>query len=130
MAKTEAITKHEAHPIEPTQQVPWRAPAVDIFENKDELLIKADLPGVSASMLDVRVDDGQVIIQGKRPPPEPSHRPLVHEFDLLGFQRLFSVPSYIDAKKVTAEIDHGVLTVHLPRAERAKPRQIPIKVGG
>lgn len=100
-------------------------PAVDIYETPDELVVLADLPGVSGESVDVRIDNNLLTIQGRSQriiPGEPVHR----EYELTHFFRQFELLEPIDQAQVTAELTHGVLTLHLPKAKAAKPRQIAI----
>ncbi|PIE17739.1 MAG: heat-shock protein [Proteobacteria bacterium] len=122
---------NEITPTTGTEQVtdrPIVRPAVDIFENQDELIVMADLPGVLGDDLAVDYDDGKLTILGRRGCPVPDDTKLVSgaraEWD---YKRVFSVPDTIDADRIAAEFDMGVLTLHLPRHERTKPRRIAIQ---
>lgn len=98
------------------------APPVDVYENNDELLLKVDVPGVEHSGLDIHLDNGKLDLearQAKSLADELGYEPLV-------YARSFAVPSSIDPAKVSAELDRGVLTVHLPKTEAAKPRRIQV----
>ena len=96
------------------------APAVDIFENKDELLILADLPGVTKEDLSVHFDKGRLSIEGRLQGFAPDEEP----FD---YRRSFAVPQGIEADKIAANLQNGVLRLSLPKPAAAKPRQIEIK---
>jgi len=98
------------------------APPVDIYENNDEILVVADLPGVPNDALSVRVDGGELLIEGTQrlSEPGPAVRPLA-------FSRAFRVPNTVDANAISAELTHGVLRVHLAKREAAKPRRIEVK---
>ena len=93
------------------------APAVDIFENKDEVLIFADLPGVAKENVAIHLEKSHLTLVGKRSPGE------------LEYKRTFVVPSGIDAEKIDAKLSNGVLRVSLPRSAAAKPRQIAVSAG-
>jgi HSP20 family protein len=104
------------------------APAVDIYETPEALTLTADLPGVSKEGLDVRIDDGVLTISGK-----PTHLALpgdaiYRECELTNFFRQFEIGEAIDRDRVSAELKHGVLILKLPKADRAKPKQIEVKV--
>jgi HSP20 family molecular chaperone IbpA len=103
-------------------------PPVDIFETKDGLTVVADLPGVEQKALDVRVADGILTIQGKTAHVAPG-TPLEREYELLNFYRQFELPEEVDSDRIAAELKHGVLTLHLPKKEKAKPRKIEVRVG-
>jgi HSP20 family protein len=100
---------------------------MDIYETKEGFVVLADLPGVDKSGLDVRVENDILTIQGK-PTYQPGGRAVVQEFELLDFYRQFELPDTVSAEKIQAEMKHGVLTLRLPRAEKAKPKQIEVKV--
>jgi HSP20 family protein len=102
-------------------------PPVDIFETKDGLTVVADLPGVEQKALDVRVADGILTIHGKTAHIAPG-TPVEPEFELLNFYRQFELPEQLDSEKIAAELKHGVLTLHLPIKEKAKPRKIEVSV--
>jgi HSP20 family molecular chaperone IbpA len=102
-------------------------PPVDIFETKDGLTVIADLPGVEQEALDVRVADGVLTLQGNTKHIAPG-TPIAREYELLNFYRQFELPDAVDAERISAELKHGVLALHLPKKERAKPRQIAVQV--
>jgi HSP20 family protein len=102
-------------------------PPVDIFETKDGLTVIADLPGVEPHALDVRVVDGVLTLQGKTTHIAPG-TPIAQEYELLNFYRQFELPEAVDADRISAELKHGILALHLPKKEKAKPRQIAVKV--
>ncbi len=103
-------------------------PPVDIFETKDGLTVVADLPGVEQKALDVRVADGILTLQGKTAHIAPG-TPVEREFELLNFYRQFELPEEVDSDKIVAELKHGVLTLLLPKKEKAKPRKIEVSLG-
>jgi HSP20 family protein len=97
------------------------APPVDVFENKDELLILADLPGVAQDDVVVNLDKNQLTIEGRCPSAADE--------DAFDYRRSFVVPQGIDADKIAANLTSGVLRLHLPKAAALKPRQIQVKAG-
>lgn len=98
-------------------------PLVDVFESKDELLVLADLPGVSKDAVTVNVEGGQLTIEARRTEKWPGQaEPLDFEY-----QRAFMLPKGIDASKIDAELKAGVLRVRLPKSEPHKPRRIEVK---
>jgi len=102
-------------------------PPVDIFETKDGLTVIADLPGVEQQALDVRVVDGVLTLQGNTKHIAPG-TPIAREYELLNFYRQFELPDAVDADRISAQLKHGVLALHLPKKEKAKPRQISVQV--
>lgn len=102
-------------------------PPVDIYENGDALIVTADLPGVSKENLDVRVENNLLTIRGK-----PSHLapgdPIYREYELASFFRQFELNEKVDQANISAELQHGVLTLRLPKAQEAKPRKIEVRI--
>ena len=115
----------ESNP-EKIQQRPAVAPAVDIYESAEELLVVADLPGVAQDRLAVRVEKGELTFEGRR--TEAAEREQGAE-GVPDFRRSFVVPQGIDAEKISADLRAGVLRIHLPKSASLKPRQIPISTG-
>ena len=113
--------------IEHVSERPAVAAEVDVYENVNELLLIADLPGVSKDNLSIQVDAETLTIEGRR--AEAVTGSLVSaEYRPFDFRRTFTVPQGIDRDKIEAELDAGVLRLHLPKEERGKPRKIPIRV--
>jgi HSP20 family molecular chaperone IbpA len=103
------------------------APPVDVFENVDEVLLVADVPGVPSDGVDLRVDSGALTLAAKRPAPKENYPALAREFDEVDFAMTFRVPAGIDAAAISAETKNGTLVVRLPKAAAAKPRKIAVK---
>lgn len=102
-------------------------PRVDIREVEDRLLLHVDMPGVKPEDADVRFENGELQIRGKVRRAAPGQRRwLLNEYGVGDFYRVFSVTDDVDAEKISAELKHGVLTVHLPKAEAIKPRRIAV----
>jgi HSP20 family molecular chaperone IbpA len=112
--------------VEPIRNGRTVAPRVDIFETDRELLMYADLPGVALSDVDLRYEDGELVLQGKVA-AERQGNLLAREFEPVDFYRVFRVHETIDAGKIEAEFKNGVLTVHLPKEEKHQPRKVAIK---
>jgi HSP20 family protein len=102
-------------------------PPVDIYETSDGLVVKADLPGVDKNGLDVRVENSLLTIRGKAAHVAPGDS-VYREYELVNFFRQFELNERVDQSKISADLKHGVLTLNLPKAEEAKPRQIEVKV--
>lgn len=113
---------------EKIQQRPAAAAAVDIYENAEELLVLADLPGVGREQLTINYEKGQLTIEGRRSALSDG-RLLASEQRALDFRRTFLVPQGIDTDKIAADLNLGVLRVHLPKSSSLKPRQIHVKAG-
>ena len=114
---------------EPRTSRPW-SPAVDIVETEDELIVKADLPDVPLEDIDVRVENGTLLLKGERKFEKEFADKGYHRIERSygSFMRSFSVPSSVDTEKVSADYKNGVLTVTLPKKEAAKPKQVQVKV--
>lgn len=102
-------------------------PLVDILETEDELVLLADMPGVKPDGVDIRFENGELIIHGRCPERNPGTYFLLAEYGVGDYYRMFTVSEDIDANRITAEMKNGVLTVHLPKAEAVKPRRITVK---
>jgi HSP20 family molecular chaperone IbpA len=125
MAEKELVEREEAMP-ERRRSMAVVAPVVDIYENEDEILLHADMPGVEKENININIDNGRLTLNGVRDFRREGV-PAWEEFGEVEYQRVFSVPQTIDIGKVNAELKDGVLRLHLPKSEAAKPRQIQIK---
>jgi len=103
-------------------------PAVDIFEVKEGLVVVADLPGVCKDDLKVGVENGILTIEGKAH-TDTHGEPLFSEFRLMNFFRQFRLSDEVDQENIKADMKYGVLTIQLPKAEKAKPKRVEVKVG-
>jgi len=104
------------------------APLVDIFENPNEFLLVADLPGVADDKVSVHLDRGEMLIEATRV-EQPSGTALGREFPILDYRRTFVLPDTVNGDGITAELKKGVLSVHIPKAASARPRKIEVKAG-
>jgi HSP20 family protein len=102
------------------------SPAVDIYETEDGLTLVADVPGLSEKSLNISIDQGILTIEGEATAGMGEFQ--YREFAMSGYWRQFQLPETLDAEKAHAEVKHGVLTLHLPKAEAAKPKRISITV--
>ena len=100
---------------------PTFAPPVDIFEDKDQILILADVPGVTTEGLAINLDRDKLTIDARRPRSGAD--------EALDYRRTFVVPQGIDADKISANLQNGVLRLVLPKPSSLKPRQIEVKAG-
>jgi len=102
-------------------------PAVDIVERTDELVILADMPGVKPDQVDIHFEDATLRIHGHAEPRgEPDRKNLLDEYAVGDFYREFHVSEAIDSPRISAEMHDGVLVLHLPKVEAAKPRKIEV----
>lgn len=106
------------------------APAVDIYEDADGVLIKAELPEMAMKDIDVRIEDNTLSIKGERKLEREDKIDNYHRIERYygSFNRSFTLPSTVDQEKVKASYDRGVLRISLPRKEDTKPRKIKIDV--
>jgi len=125
MSENTDLTTRKEEMLERRQELPTVAPVVDIYENEDEILLYADMPGVTKENITVNVDNGKLEISGTRN-LEKKGTGSWQEFGDVEYKRAFSVPQSIDVAKVNAELKEGVLRLHLPKSEAAKPRTIEI----
>jgi HSP20 family protein len=114
---------------EPQTNRPW-APAVDIYETENELVLKADLPDVDLKDIDVRVENQTLTISGERKFEKKDTTKGYHRIERSygTFVRSFSLPNSFDTETIGAEYKNGVLSVTLPKKETAKPRQVKVEV--
>ncbi len=103
-------------------ELPTAAAPTDIYENEDEILILADFPTVGPASMDVRLEKGQLDLEGRQVPPKEQ----AGQLPPLLFARSFRVPSSVDPAGVAAELKNGVLRVTLKKSEESKPRRIKV----
>jgi HSP20 family protein len=105
-------------------------PACDVFEDKDAVKIVAELPGVRPEDVKISVENNLLTVRGEKKQQAEEKTERVHRYERSYgvFERSFALPSTIDAEKIQATYGHGVLTVTVPKAERARPREIAVKV--
>ena len=102
---------------------------MDVHETKDELVIEASVPGIRPEDVDVTLERGHLTIKASRTRPEngEAHRWLHREIWAGDYVRTFVLPDTLQDDKAQADIEQGVLTLHIPKAEVAKPRQIKVQ---
>lgn len=123
---TSAQDKNLAGREDTRSQEQYITPPVDIYENGEGLIVKADLPGVPKEGLELRVENSLLTIRGKAAHAAPGD-PVYREYGLVNFFRQFELSDRVDQTKISAELRNGVLTLNLPKAQEAKPRKIEIK---
>jgi len=128
MARETSLAKQQPQSMVQSDQRPAIAPECDIYDSNDEILLVADLPGVSTNALKINIDNGELALE--------AHRGVATSGTLLGgevrdcdFRRRFALPPGIDGAKINAELKHGVLRLHLPKSDALKPRQISVRAG-
>ena len=105
-------------------------PRVDIDEGGNEIVLRADLPGLDEKDIKVTLEDDVLTLRGERVDQEKQEGRDYHRLERRfgAFQRSFTLATAVDAKKIAAEYKNGVLTVKLPKTEESKPKEIEIKV--
>jgi HSP20 family protein len=109
--------------VERMERRPAITPLVDIYENLDEILVVADVPGARSDSIMVKVEKNELYLHARRE-EEPGPTGTRTAADYI---RTFLVPRGIDAEKISADMNAGVLRIHLPKSESLKPRRIEVK---
>jgi HSP20 family protein len=123
----QTATAEAAAPEHATSGQVYR-PDVDIVERADELLIFADVPGVKSNDIDVNFEDGTLRIYGRVNDGRLAREEfLLREFGVGDYYRTYRISEQIDPSRISAEMTDGVLALHLPKAEAAKPRKIKVE---
>jgi HSP20 family protein len=105
------------------------SPNVDIVETENELLLVADMPGARPDSVDINYEQGLLTLHAGIEPRQQEEKTnfLYREYGVGDYYRSFQIGEGIDAQKIEAQLKDGVLTVHLPKAEAARPRKIQVK---
>jgi len=132
LPETNAPVKKEAGEVtapEATRGGIYYTPRVDIYESADEVVLQCDLPGVKPQDVDVRFEKGELSLYGKVQTRQAPAEYLDEEYGVGDFYRSFTIGEEVDAAKISAECRDGVLTIHLPKQEKVKPKRISVKAG-
>jgi len=107
------------------------APAVDVYEDEHNVTLKIEVPGIDEKDIDVRIESSTLTVHGERKiekeEKEENYRRVERQYG--SFTRTFNLPPTVDAEKVQADYDKGVLNITLPKKAEAKPKQIKVNVG-
>jgi HSP20 family protein len=111
------------------EEVGTWAPPVDVIEEPDRLVFRAEIPGVSKDDIDVKVENGTLLLRGEKKQVSEKENDTVHRVERFygSFTRSFTLPSNLDAGKIEARYKDGVLELVIPKVEEAKPRKIAIQ---
>jgi HSP20 family protein len=112
-----------------THEGTYFTPPVDIYENQKELVVVLDMPGLTGENVEIDLKEGVLSILGKAPAQESAGELILEEFRTGNYFRSFKTPELIDAENIKASMADGVLTLTLPKAEKAKPKKISITTG-
>jgi HSP20 family protein len=117
-------------PLSRTSELLGWAPAFDVYEENDNFVVKAELPGMKKEDINVSLHEGNLIISGERKSETKSEGAEVYRAERFfgKFQRAVALPSTVATNNVKAEYKDGILTVTLPKSEEAKPKQIEVNV--
>jgi HSP20 family protein len=104
-------------------------PACDVFEDKEAVKIVAELPGVKSEDVKLSLENNLLTIRGEKKQAAEERSERVHRYERSYgvFERAFVLPSTVDGDKISAECRDGVLTIVVPKVERARPREIPVR---
>ena len=131
MTSAATIEKREGEvvPAERTRSGRVYRPNVDILEKPDELVLMADVPGTRCDEIDIQYENGLLTLRARVNPREPSRTAncVWCEYGVGDFERTFQIGEGIDSSRIHAECNNGVLTLHLPKTEKVKPRKITVK---
>lgn len=111
------------------ESVGWTPPC-DIYEDGEEIVVRAELAGVEPKDVEIRFENGVLTLKGERKLEKEDKRENYHRVELSygTFTRAFTLPASIDADEIRAESKHGVLMLHLPKKPEAKPKSIQVKM--
>lgn len=127
MSETKELTKQDPRDIESLKESTILTPVVDIYESQDEIRLHADLPGVDKQDISIHFEKQTLTLEGQRKLEDYERGQ--SQLERITYRRAFSVPEGIDAEKIQAKLEDGVLQLQLPKAAKLKPRQISVTAG-
>lgn len=119
-------TDRRAGPANGAQRLSFVTPVANILETADGYLLEAEMPGVAKDGIDVTVENGELILVGRRADKDLPGSALYRESRPLDYRRVFDLDPSIDTGRITAKMEQGILTLNLPKAEQVKPRRIQV----
>ena len=120
---------HSLGPVSRTPGFSRWTPALDVYQDKDQFTVVAELPGLKKEDIELSLQDGILTISGERKQEKKSEEGYRNERFFGRFQRSVTLPTSVDGSNVKATYEDGVLKVVLPKAEEAKPKKIDVSVG-
>jgi HSP20 family protein len=102
------------------------APRVNIIDNTDDVLIEAELPGVAKDAVDIQVNNGELVVTGRRTTNGQAGTKHIAERPRANYRRVFTLTKALDPEKIDASMENGLLRLRLHKAESVKPRKITI----
>jgi HSP20 family protein len=119
--------EHQKSGQQSTEQTAYVAPYVDIESTDSGYVLHAEMPGVNRDGIQITVEEGNLVLLGQRQPLSVSGEPLHREMRQLSYRRVYELDPSIDADKISARIEQGILTVTLPKVESLKSRRITLE---
>ena len=118
-----------ANEADGTLTASW-TPAVDVFEDKDQVRITLEIPGVNPEDVKISLEQNTLTISGEKQQATEEKTERVHRYERTygSFTRRFTLPATVEAERITAKAEHGVLSIVIPKAEKAKPREIAVTI--
>ncbi|HMO65893.1 MAG TPA: Hsp20/alpha crystallin family protein [Verrucomicrobiota bacterium] len=120
------IQQHEA-PAAEAERIEYQTPDVNIYETAEGYTLEADLPGVGKDGVEISLDQNTLTLIGRRKAHRVVEGGQYRESSDADFRRVFELDPVIDTARIAARVEDGVLTLDLPKAEQARPRQIAVK---
>ena len=111
---------------EATREGPHFRPDVDIYEGDDALVMVADVPGATTDGIELDLQESTLNLIAKVEPMDSRWKPIYLEYEIGHYARLFRIGQIVDMAKISAQVKDGVLTVNLPKIEKALPRKIEV----
>jgi len=127
MMQKEPTSREEV--LDRSGERPQFSPSVDIYDQGDEIVLVADMPGVSGDSIDVHLDRGVLTIRGRVRPEGDQGQLIYEEYQVGDFVRTFTLTEDIDTNGISAELSNGVLSLRLPKAQEKKARKIQVRAG-
>ena len=121
-----AVAQPERGTQTPNGTASFVTPEVNIFEAKEGYVLEAEMPGVNKDGLEITLEGNEITLVGRRHPETLKAEVLYRESRPADYRRVFELDPAIDSAKISAKMDQGVLTLHLPKTEKVKPRKISI----
>ena len=131
MAESQELQVQQKREVDKAEEStrPTRAfmPSADIFETEEALNVVLEMPGVSRDNVDINVEEGVLTVEGRIDFSKyEGMRPLYSEYNVGAYRRSFRLSNQVDQAKISAEMQDGVISLTLPKAEKAKPRRIKV----
>ena len=122
------VAQKENRPVRETasNERSFLSPDVNIFEGKDDYVLEAEMPGVNKDGLELTLEGNTLTLIGRRHDDMPKAELVYRESRPADFRRVFELDPAIDTHKITAKVEQGILTLHLPKTEKVKPRKIAV----